>query len=272
MTVDEAAAIQGRNRSVSLRKGITILRRLADADGVSDGLTLTALAASLQMNKATVLRLLAPLCESRLVDRDESSGRYRLGFRAAQLGSAFLDGLDIRNAAHDVLVDLSAEAGETTHLVVPELPFVVYIDKVESTQPVRMHSRVGMQHPAYSTAVGKALLAHGDDGAFDLVVANGLARRTPNTIVSVAALAAELESIRQRGYAVDNIENEVDVRCTGAAIFDSSGKACAALSISGPADRLTTRRLEECGAAVSASAARISERLGASERAIKKRH
>lgn len=256
------AAAAARNNSASLRRALSILLHLAEDTGRPDGPNLGELAAALQLNKSTVLRLLAPLTDERLIEQDPDTGRYRLGWRNAQLGQTYLERLDVRGVAHGVLAGLMAASGETTHLVLADLPDVVYVDKVETPQPVRMYSRIGSRQPAYCTAVGKALLAHAGDDAIAQAVSAGLLRRTPNTLTTGLALRADLAMARERGYAVDEVENEPDIRCVGAAVFDHTETARYAMSISGPATRLTVDRVPELGRLVGAAAVELSRRLG----------
>ncbi|MFE5858649.1 IclR family transcriptional regulator [Streptomyces sp. NPDC056500] len=262
MTEVDGKPATARNNSASLRRALTILLHLGE-DGRGRGATLTELTSGLSMNKSTVLRLLAPLCEVRLIEQDMRTGRYRLGSRTAQLGHVYLDGLDLRDTAHDVLERLVSDTGETSYLVIPDLPDVVYVDKIESPQAVRMHSPVGSRRPAYCTGVGKALLAHTDVEAVDAALAHGMPRRTPHTLATPEALHTDLAVIRSRGYAVDDMENEPDVRCVAAPVFDHAGAAVCAVSVSGPATRITSERVPALGSLVSAAAAEISQRLGA---------
>lgn len=258
----------GRNNSASLRRALGIVLWLGgERDGASEvdvrrGAGLAELAEALGENKSTLSRLLTPLCEARLVQQDPDTGRYRLGWRTAALGQAYLEGLDLRGAAREVLQRLVDETGETVHLVVPDLPEVVYVDKVDTPNPVRMYSRIGNRQPAYSTSVGKALLAHSGDEALLSVVENGLPMRTPRTRTTEQALRADLAGIRERGYSVDDIENEPDIRCVGAAVFDHTGQVSAAISVSGPATRVTTDRVAELGRRVRAAADEVSVMLG----------
>ncbi|MGA5699733.1 IclR family transcriptional regulator [Peterkaempfera bronchialis] len=262
MTTTDEKATAARNNSASLRRALAILLHLGGDDAVR-GATLSELASGLSMNKSTLLRLLAPLCEVRLVEQDADTGRYRLGWRTAQLGQTYLERLDLRDTAHDVLEQLTANTGETTYLVIADLPEVVYLDKVDSLQPVRMYSRIGSRQSAHCTGVGKALLAHADADAVNAVIAHGLPQRTPRTHTTEAALRADLAVIRRRGYAVDDIENEPDIRCVAAPVFDHAGAAACAVSVSGPAGRVTAERVPELGALVAAAAEEISRRLGA---------
>lgn len=259
---EETAGGAIRNNSTSLRRALSILTSLGGNGVRPDGASLGELAEALAMNKSTLLRLLAPLVDERLVEQDQDTGRYRLGWRNAQLGQTYLERLDVRGTAHGVLAGLMADSGETTHLVLSDLPDVVYVDKVETPRPVRMYSRIGSRQPAYCTAVGKALLAHADDAMIAKVVAAGMPSRTPNTLTTGPKLRADLALVRERGYAVDEVENEADIRCVGAAILDHTETARYAMSISGPATRVTTDRVPELGRLVVAAAAELSRRLG----------
>lgn len=252
-----------RNNSSSLRRALSILLHLADPSVDPRGLGLADLATALGINKSTLLRLLGPLTETRMVERDPETGRYRLGSRTAQLGQAYLERLDLRTAAHDVLTDLTGESGETTHLVIADLPEVVYVDKVDPARPVLMYSRIGNRQPAYSTAVGKAILSHADSDVVRQVAAIGMPARTPRTHTDLDSLLADLDLTRERGFAVDDIENEPDIRCIAAPVFDHTGSADCAVSISGPASRVTPERIPELGRLVVGSAEKISRRRGA---------
>ncbi|WP_242613886.1 IclR family transcriptional regulator [Actinomadura roseirufa] len=250
-----------RNQSSSLRRALAVLdhvRDHADARGVS----LTRIAEDLGISKSTVLRLAAPLVDGDLLTRDRETGWFRLGHGALRLGQAYLSTLDLRAVAADPLRRLQHTVGETCHLVVYDAPNVVYVDKVENDHNVRMASRVGMQMPAYRTAVGKAVLAWLGDDDFDMVVAAGLEPRTSWTITDPVRLAAELERVRVAGYAVDDRENEPEVRCVAAPIFDHNDRAVAALSVSGLTSRMTPARVREVGPLVERTGLEISRVLG----------
>ncbi|MFE2423045.1 IclR family transcriptional regulator [Streptomyces hokutonensis] len=251
-----------RNASSSLRRALSILMHLADDDGHPHGTSLTDLATGLGMSKSTVLRLVGPLRESRLVDQDPESGHYRLGPQNALLGQLYLERLDIRRTASPLLHRLAQDVHEAVHLVTFDPPEIVYIDKVESPQAVRMHSRVGGRQPAYCTATGKAFLAHASDDVVDKVIAAGMPARTPATLTEPEQLQAELARTRDRGYAVDDVENELDIRCVAAPAFDHSGAVVTAVSISGPASRVTHDRLEEIGRQVIETARALTDRIG----------
>lgn len=250
-----------RNNSSSVRRALSIVDYLGEHQDLR-GLSLAELARGVSMNKSTVLRLLAPLRDFGLVELDADTERYRVGLKALQWGQACLSGLQLRSIAAPHLHDLMEASRETVHLVIYDHAEVVYVDKVESPNTIRMFSRIGLRMPAYCTAVGKAFLAYLPEPAFEEVVARGLAPRTPNTLASPEALRQDLERVRVRGYSVDDVENEPEVRCVGAPVFDHSARVVAALSVSGPASRVTPERIEELGRLVKRAAEEISERLG----------
>lgn len=260
--VDDEPA-RGRNRSASLRRALTMLTTIGAPDGTAAGLTLADLARCVGADKSTVLRLLTPLREFGLVESDES-GRYRLGVGVLRLGQVYLDRLDLRTVALPVLRDLTRATGETSHLVLYQHPDVVYVEKVDADCAVQMRSRVGRVEPAASTGVGRAYLAYAAPEVVDDVLARGLVKRTPSTITSAKRWRAELAATRERGYSIDDCENEAEIRCVGAPIFDHTERPVAALSVAGPASRISSERAQLLGPIVAASAAAVSARLGSS--------
>ncbi|GLU48936.1 IclR family transcriptional regulator [Nocardiopsis ansamitocini] len=263
MTADTPGTRPARNSSASLRRALAILEQVRFQPAGSRGVSLTHLAEALELNKSTVLRLATPLLEARLLTRDRETGRFRLGAAALSLGQAYLDQLDLRSVASKHLRELMRRTGHTCHLVVLEGLDVVYADKVEDTATVRMASRIGARMPAYRTAVGKAILSHGPPDLVDDVVAAGLPPVTGKTITDPDAFRRELVRVRERGYAIDDRENEPEVRCVAAAVFDHNDEATAAISVSSLASRLTAAQVRELGPDVVGTAARISGELGA---------
>jgi DNA-binding IclR family transcriptional regulator len=143
------------------------------------------------------------------------------------------------------LEELAEFSEETVHLVQKEGTNMVYIDKVESySNSVRMVSRIGVEKPLYCTAVGKAMLADLEDHQVkDIWDRSDIRALTPNTIVDYVSFLVELQKVREKGYAVDNEENELGVRCIAAAIRNYKGKSENAFSISGPTSRMDDDRI-----------------------------
>jgi DNA-binding IclR family transcriptional regulator len=225
--------------------------------------SLADLCAALKLHKSTVHRLMMVLEQHRLVVKNPQTGRYRLGLRLYELGSRAIDGLDLRGRARPYLDRLQAEFGETVFLCILDEGQVFYVEKVESQQSVRTACTVGSRAPAYCTAVGKAMLSELPDAEVSKVVGRwGLKPVTANTITTASALKAELKAVRARGYAIDDEEKEEGLRCVSAAVRGHSGKLFAAMSVSGPAFRMTKERIPEVGQAVMQAANELSAELG----------
>ncbi|MGH9293154.1 MAG: IclR family transcriptional regulator [Acidimicrobiales bacterium] len=222
---------------------------------------LTDLVYEVELPRGTVVRLLQALVDAHLV-RSSSDGRYRLGSRAAIWGSEFLASLELREVAADSMVRLVELSSETCHLGIPEDRSVLYIHKVESPHSLRMVSRVGGINPLHCTGLGKALLAVLSENEQEAYLAQPLERRTSNTIVDPPALRAELQRIRATGYAIDDIENEIGVRCIGAPLFNHRGELAGSISLAGPTSRMTWERIEQLIAPVLQAAREISAQLG----------
>ncbi len=241
-------------------RALAILEALADSDRP---VGLVELSARVKLHASTVHRLLASLARRGFAAQDPETGRYRLGMRAFQVGSAALQQVELRDVARPHLRWLMEETQETANLAVLLDGEVVYIDQVESRNLVRMFTRVGRRVPAHCTGVGKILLAGlGDREVLSLLAATGLPRFTPHTIVDLHRLLRVLREVRATGVALDNEEREVGVRCVAAPVRDHEGKVAAAVSISGPSSRITDDRLPQLIAAVRAATDRISRDLG----------
>ncbi len=249
-----------RNNSLSLRRALALLDAVAGATPAG-GATLADLAETVEVHKSSAMRLLAPMVDEALVRAEH--GRYVLGPATVRLGQVYLGSLDLRAAAHPLLRELMTATGQSVHLVLPDLPEMVYVDKIDGPGRVRMASTIGLRQPAHSTGVGKAYLAAAGDDEVARVVEHGLDARTENTITEPARFLAELADVRERGFAVDDVENEHDIRCVAAAIVDHTGQPAAAVSVAGLATRITIDQIDELGACVAATGHAISATLGA---------
>ncbi len=206
----------------------------------------TELSTAAQLNKATVFRQLNTLAALGYV-RQEENGKYRLTYKLLGIAGKLLEQSDMRSLVRPYLERLAAQTGETVHLVQREDDHIVYIDKVEPTvNSIRMVSRVGMAQPLYCTAVGKTLLAgHSQREVREVWNRSNVRPLTPHTLVRWEDFCAELETVRQQGYAMDNEENELGVRCIAVALPDFSGRCSHAVSISAPVSRMTEERLPQ---------------------------
>lgn len=246
--------------SLTVGKALRILELLEEGD-----LRLIDLAARLDEHKSNVQRLLATLQAHGFVRQDEQTRRYSLGLRMLQLASATLARMDLRDAAREMMQYLGDLTNETVHLGVYDEPHIVYIDKMESTYPIRMYSRVGARAECYCTGLGKAILAALDGHALGKYLeAVSFTKFTPRTVTSAEELHEELAKIRFQGYAVDEQEHEEGVRCVAAPIFGFDGLVVGAISVTVPAFRKSEKDLLELAPNMLEAARRISMNLGSS--------
>ena len=231
------------------------------------GISIRELSSKIKLPKGTIHRLLSSLSYFGYVRQDPKTRNYLLGFKLVELGNLLLNQLDLRKEAEPFLKDLAERTKETVHMVLLDRNEVVYIDKVETdqhTSGLRMASRVGLRNPAHSSAVGKVLLAHfSEEELNNFTKEKGLLKRTENTITDPGRLREHLSIVRAQGYAIDDEENEKGIRCVAAPIYNEVGKPVAAMSISGPAFRITKKVIQESlKKEAMETALKVSQRLG----------
>lgn len=219
------------------------------------------IAGQLEVHHSTALRLLHTLEEARFVDRRD--GRYYLGPRIAWLGQVVLDQSDLRLVARPILEQLGSQIGETIHLGALLDTEVVYIDKVESTHPVRMYSQIGKPAPLHCTGVAKAIAANNLSLRERLRTLDQPYRQfTPFTRTTFEALEADFARSYEVGYVLDDREHEDSIHCIAAAIRSPSGDATSAISVAVPVHRCDRERLLSFAPELCAAAAAISTELG----------
>ena len=220
----------------AVERALTLLRAFLECD---TDLSATEISKQIHLDLSTTFRMLVTLQVQGLVEQDSTTGKYRLGVTCLELGSRFLKSNDIRKRALGVMDTLRNEFGETVHLTVLDGSEVVYLEKVAGLHPIGfISSRVGGRAPAYCTGVGKALLAFlSDEELQKRFLSIKLTRYTDSTITDVKSLRAELAEVRRKGFAIDQEEHEVGVKCVAVPIFDHKGIA-AAMSVSGPIERM----------------------------------
>jgi IclR family KDG regulon transcriptional repressor len=235
------------------------------------GISIRDLSEKVKLPKGTTHRLLSSLSYLGYVRQDSKTRNYFLGFKLVELGNLLLSQLDLRKEAEPYLRDLAERTKETVHLVFLERDEIVYIDKVEIDQNpsgLKMASRVGLRNPAHSCAVGKVLLSFLPEEELNRIIKEkGLLKRTENTITDPSQLKEHLIMVKKQGYSIDDEENEKGIRCVAAPILNEVGKPVAAVSISGPAFRITKKVIQETlKKEVMETASKISQRLGFRER------
>lgn len=227
------------------------------------GLGVTEIANQIDINKSSVYRILSTLAQYGYIEQDADTGKYKLGYKFLEVSSKLLDSIDLRMEAKPFLQELERETNEVIHLVVYDQGEVVYIEKLEGTETLRTHSRVGKRAPMHCTSVGKAILAHlPSTTVMDIIDRKGLPMHTENTITEKESFLKELNGIKQKGYALDLEENEYGITCIAAPIFDHLGRVVASVSISGPTMRMAEERLESLKEKMLHASKEISARLG----------
>lgn len=212
-----------------------------------------------RLHPSTAHRILSAMAADRFVDRVEP-GAYRLGMRLLELGNAVRSRIGVREFALPAMRELHAHTGETANLSVRHDDEIVYVERTSSGRSaMRVVHVIGTRAPLHVTAAGKLfLLEDGFARLRDYAKRTGLAPRTKNSIASVPLLERELERIQRQGWATDNEEAELGVRCVAAGIRDDGGALVAALSLSTPADRMKV----QWGPLVKETAERISRAIG----------
>lgn len=244
----------------SVDRTLSILELLSN---YNEGLGITEISSMVDLHKSTVHRLLATLMYKGYVLQDASNNKYKLSLKLYELGSKKIDNLDILKVFKQYTEELMKSVNEVVHLVIRDENDIVYIDKVEADNTIRMASTIGRRSPLYRTSVGKAILAYLPEEEVNEIWENSkIEKLTDYTITKLEDLKKELDEIRNNGYAIDNEENELGVRCIGAPVFNYTGKVEGAISISGPTIRVTKDKIDVFASEVKKYANMISKDLG----------
>jgi DNA-binding IclR family transcriptional regulator len=224
-----------------------------------DPVSLKEISARSGLHPSTAHRILNDLAIGRFVDRPEA-GSYRLGMRLLELGNLVKARLDVREAAIGPMRELHRFTHQPVNLSMRQGDEIVYIERTFSERSgMQVVRAIGGRAPLHLTSVGKLFLAHEDPQRVRAYATRtGLTGHTRNSITDLARLERELAAVRAHGYARDDEELELGVRCMAAGIFDDQGRLIAGLSVSAPADRLEETWLER----VKTTADEISGALG----------
>ena len=263
LTEDQPAEVDQRYRVLSLGRALDLVEIVA-RQGKNGG-RLTDLAHELGLSKASTFAILQTLL-SRGYVADFGKGstrRYRLGMALARLGDLAISNIALADVALPILHDLTDELGMTSRLAILDDGYAVVIGRVDAPGAVRFDAALGRRELPHCSAVGKALLsALPKAEAATILQKLELPRRTPHTITDRAALITELQRSAERGYAVDDEEDNEGVACIGACVYDRSGKVIGAISVTGLKPRDWDARQKTLAAAVMRVAATISQQLG----------
>jgi DNA-binding IclR family transcriptional regulator len=238
----------------SLARGLSILDMLANAE---DGMSVTELARQLGVDKSSASRLVQTLARRGYAEQDPLSRRYRLGTQVIVLNRHWQNRMPLRDYAKPFLYELVDQTGEAAHIAIYAQGQVFVLEDVETNATLRVSGGAGRLIPLHCTALGKSLLAFSG-----VPLPPELPRMTFRTITIPHQLRLHLETIRQQGYAVDDEELDEGVRCLAVPVYDHTGKAIAAMGISGPSVRVTPEHIKYLARILIRSGEALSKRLG----------
>ena len=259
LTEERGVRIRPESGTGTLGKAISVLDIVASSDGP---MRFTDILAEADQPRGTLHRQLSNLVEEGLLTlgRDHT---YTLGLRLLKFASKAWAGNQFRQIAEPHLRALHDQTGETVHLGVLRGTEVIYLDKVESRQAVRMYSQIGNASPCYCTGVGKAALSALPQAQLSEITKEIRFRRfTDHTLVDRDALLAELAEIRASGNSYDREEHELGIRCVAAPVYSADRTFVAGISVTGPAYRVSMERLEEWAGLVRETAHAIMDDMG----------
>jgi IclR family KDG regulon transcriptional repressor len=244
----------------SLRRGLRVLEVIAEHGG---RLTLTDIARRLKLHSSTTHHLLKTLQNEGYVVQADDSREYHIGPRIFEVAAVAWSENEIAKLGEPVVTGLMLKTGHPAHLAVLDMRNVVVIRKVDAEGPWRLSERAGTARPAASTALGKVMIAFkGPELARRYIARMPFKALTPNTITNPRDFEGELDRIRAQGYAVENEEYAIGMRGVAAPVFNFSGKAVAAMGISGPSWDLTSEQVDALQPSVREFAQRLSRLLG----------
>jgi DNA-binding IclR family transcriptional regulator len=260
LATPEAAVAVRSARSLTVEKALQVLRVISEQ---TMPMSLVALSRAANLDKTTTHRLATSLARQGLLRFDGVNRTYALGLWLVELGNRAIGQLSLPREARPHLERLGTLSHEAVNLGVWDAAEVVYVDQVPSPEPVVIRARVGTRVPAYCTGMGKVLLAFGPAEWRDAVLSiPELPALTPNTIVHTEELVEHLARVRRLGYALDDEEHRLGVRCVAAPVRDYTGNAVAAISVAGPAFRLSRDRLDELVGPLTETTRSLSAVLG----------
>jgi len=244
----------------SLCRALSILNVIADADR---GMTMTDIAQRASLPLSTTHRLLTTLQHERYVRFDNEQSLWMMGVQAFIIGNAFVRSRDIIATSRPHMMALMEKSGETVNLAVIDQGECIYLAQVECRQMMRVQAKPGSRVPIHSSAVGKALLAAMPvEKAKKFIQMREFERATDNTVIDQKALCKEIEEVRDIGFAYDDEEHCIGLRCVASAIYDEFGEPIAAVSLSGPMARVGDERFPVLGDMVKECAAEITAAMG----------
>jgi IclR family transcriptional regulator, acetate operon repressor len=257
----EATSRDDRYTVRSVQRALRLLEIVAGEP--QSGLSLTEIAKTLGVSKSTTLATARTLTAHGILRSIEPGPRYKLGTALIRYGELASEGNALGELCLPVLRTLSAATGMTARLAVPQDGYPVAVERVDGPGNVRFHAPLGHREPPHATAAGKSILAWlSRERVAEICAETGLTRFTEHTITERDTLFTELDTVRRRGYSVDDEEEVMGVFCVGAPVFDHQGACAGAISVTGIKHDLPTWRIAEIGQVVRSHADEMSRLLG----------
>ena len=243
----------------SIERALDIIEAVA---ANKNSAVLTKIAEKTGLHKSTAYRIIATLLKRGYLKKNED-GTYKIGLKLIEAVSYYIDSLELQTEVRPYIAQITAKFGLTSHLGILEGDKVVYIEKMDIFSNIKLYSQIGLRMHAYCSSLGKCLLANFSNAQLRSIMGRTeFTRFTPNTITTIEALQKEIDSVRQRGWAIDNEEFEIGHRCIGAPVYDYRGDIIAAISASGSTTILTDERIPEIVEYLKQTAAEISQNMG----------
>lgn len=244
----------------SVDRTLCILELLSDYE---DGLGITEIGQNLELHKSTVHRLLNTLIYKGYVKQNKNTSKYEITLKLFELGNKKIEKMDLVTTAKPYLKELMEKTNEVIHLAVKDDAEIVYVAKVEPLKSMTMYTTIGMSKPMYCTAMGKAMLSQmKDDEVQEIWNASNIEKYTDNTIVDFDQLKGILVKVKEEGYALDDQEVEIGIKCLGTVLKDYTGKVCGAISISSSILTFTEDKEEYFKKLILEYSNKISKELG----------
>jgi len=250
------------NNVQSIDRALDIIEVLSDEN---EGLGVTEIAARIGLHKSTAHRIITTMANRGYISKTEK-GTYKIGLKLIECVSCYINSLELQTEARPYVARIVSELGLTSHLGVLDGTEVVYIEKMDVYSNIRLYSQIGLHVHAYSSSLGKCLLAnYSAEEVRARMSGCSFIKFTDKTIGSVEELIEDLTRVRTRGWAADDEESESGHRCIGAPIFDYRGDIIAAISASGPTTVLTNEKMPAVAEFVKQQAMEISKSMGYAE-------
>ncbi len=250
---------KAKTRLSSVTTAIRLLKAFSERDV---DLGISTLSKRLGVSKSTVHRLASTLVAEGLLEQNPDTERYRLGLGLFMLGTLVRRRMDISVEAKPLLLELRRLTNENVHLAILDGGQVIYIHDLESGQAIRLRPHLGVSKPGFCAAEGLAMLAFKDSATIDRALAGELRPRTPRTMTDPTQVRRRLQRVVAQGYAIEDEESEIGMRCVAAPVRGADGEVVAAVGVAGPSQRLSRTAIAAYAPRVISTADAIAQRLG----------